>query len=95
MVETVEINAVGVLATLEKLASEQERIDELPFNVQQWVKVPDSFPTDFKHAAKQVQEYFREHYEEEGWNEFDKDKIERGYEILQSEECAVAYLKEK
>ncbi|MAF51283.1 MAG: hypothetical protein CMH64_04300 [Nanoarchaeota archaeon] len=91
--ETVEIDAASVLITLEKLASEQDRVDErigLGI-VQQWLKIPDSFPTDFKKAAAQIYEYFIEHQGEDGWNQFDRQKVEKGYKILQSEGCAVAY----
>ena len=87
----VEIDAASILSTLVRLAEEQKRIDGLPFEVQQCLKVPEDFPTNYKYASRQVYEHFMQ-TTDEGWRRFDEDKVRMENDILQSKNCDVAYV---
>ena len=92
--EKVEVDLTPVLATLEKLAIDSERIKKsgVRFNGQ-FLKIPKDFPVDFMGAAEAAVDYINRLPENDSdRKEFDVDKVNEGYRLLNSGEAQPFYL---
>jgi hypothetical protein len=92
--EKIKVDLVPVLATLETLAENTERIKQSGIHFSgHHLMVPGDFPVDFMQAAKSASEYVAGLPKDDPAREvIDHSKVSEGYRLLNSGEITVVYI---